>query len=212
MLLQARPQLSSSTSSPTRPRISTSSVYQISQTLTDEQKRIADYWADGAGTVTPHGHWNVIAIDLLRDAGWSTLCTARPFAVLNTAQADAFIACWDTKFTYWSIRPIAAIRRLIDDDWLSYSRHRHSPPMCPATQRRQVLPQRFSRPSSPHRKRSLLIWPKKLPFRGCTAASTSEATTRSGSPSAGVSGRLLSRPTTCHRRTPQSAGARRAVR
>jgi hypothetical protein len=28
-------------------------VYQISQTLTDEQKRIADYWADGAGTVTP---------------------------------------------------------------------------------------------------------------------------------------------------------------
>ena len=41
-------------------------MYQISQNLTAEQKAIADYWADGAGTVTPPGHWNVIAIDLLR--------------------------------------------------------------------------------------------------------------------------------------------------
>lgn len=48
-------------------------VYQNSQNLTDEQKRIADYWADCAGTVTPPGHWNVIAMDLLRDADWSTL-------------------------------------------------------------------------------------------------------------------------------------------
>ena len=95
-------------------------VYQISQNLTDEQKRIVDYWADGAGTVTPPGHWNVIAIDLLRDAGWSTLRTTRLFAVLNTAQADAFITCWDAKYTYWSLRPITAIRRLVDPDWLSY--------------------------------------------------------------------------------------------
>jgi hypothetical protein len=95
-------------------------VYEISRNLTDEQKRIADYWADGAGTVTPPGHWNVIAIDLLHDAGWSSLRTARLFAVLNTAQADAFIACWDTKFTYWSIRPITAIRRLINPAWSSH--------------------------------------------------------------------------------------------
>jgi hypothetical protein len=95
-------------------------VYQVSQNLTEEQKRIADYWADGAGTVTPPGHWNQIAIDLVSDESWSTLRTARLFAVLNTAQADAFIACSDAKFTYWSIRPIIAIRRLIDPNWLSY--------------------------------------------------------------------------------------------
>ena len=94
-------------------------VYAVSQTLTDEQRRIAAYWADGPGTVTPPGHWNLIAIDLVRAAGWSTLPTARLFAALNTAQADAFIACWDTKYTYWSIRPITAIRRLIDPNWLS---------------------------------------------------------------------------------------------
>jgi PAP2 superfamily protein len=95
-------------------------VYTVSQTLTDEQRRIADYWADGPGTVTPPGHWNLIAVDLVRAAGWSTLRSARLFAALNTAQADAFIACWDAKYAYWSIRPITAIRRLIDPDWLSH--------------------------------------------------------------------------------------------
>jgi membrane-associated phospholipid phosphatase len=95
-------------------------VYAVSQSLTDEQKRIADFWADGAGTVTPPGHWNAIAVDLVEGAGLSTLRTAQLFAALNTAQADAFIACWDAKFTYWSLRPITAIRRLVDPTWLSY--------------------------------------------------------------------------------------------
>jgi membrane-associated phospholipid phosphatase len=41
---------------------------------------------------------------------------------LNTAQADTFIACWDAKFAYWSLRPVTAIRRLIPgaSNWLSY--------------------------------------------------------------------------------------------
>ena len=95
-------------------------VYSVSLTLTEEQKRIADYWADGAGTVTPPGHWNVIALDLVRGAGWPTVRTARLFAALNTAQADAFISCWDTKYAYWSLRPVTAIRRLIDPTWSSY--------------------------------------------------------------------------------------------
>jgi membrane-associated phospholipid phosphatase len=95
-------------------------VYEVSQTLTDEQRRIADYWADGPGTVTPSGHWNRIAVDLVPGAGWSTIRTARLFAALNTAQADAFNACWDAKFFYWSLRPVTAIRRLLEPTWLSY--------------------------------------------------------------------------------------------
>lgn len=95
-------------------------VYAVSQSLTDEQKRIADFWADGVGTVTPPGHWNAIAVDLLEGADLSTLRAAQLFAALNTAQADAFIACWEAKFTYWSLRPITAIRRLIDPNWISY--------------------------------------------------------------------------------------------
>jgi membrane-associated phospholipid phosphatase len=95
-------------------------VYTVSRSLTAEQMRIAEFWADGAGTVTPPGHWNQIALGMLRGAGWSTLLESRLFSVLNAAQADAFIACWDAKYTYWSLRPVTAIRRLIDRSWLSY--------------------------------------------------------------------------------------------
>jgi hypothetical protein len=95
-------------------------VYEVSQSLTPEQKFIADFWADGPGTVTPAGHWNQIALDLIASRGLSTREAARVLAALNTAQADAFIACWDAKFTYWSERPVTAIRREIDPEWLSY--------------------------------------------------------------------------------------------
>ena len=95
-------------------------VYAVSQTLTADQKRIAAFWADGAGTVTPPGHWNRIALDLVRAAGWPTERASVLFAAMNTAQADAFIACWDAKYTYWSMRPVTAIRESIDPNWLSY--------------------------------------------------------------------------------------------
>ncbi len=39
-------------------------------------------------------------------------------ALLNTAQTDAFIACWDAKFTYWSMRPVTAIHASLDASWL----------------------------------------------------------------------------------------------
>jgi hypothetical protein len=97
-----------------------SEVYAVSKSLTAEQMRIADFWSDGPGTVTPPGHWNQIALDMLEPAGWSTLLESRLFSALNTAQADAFIACWDAKYTYWSLRPVTAVRRLIKPSWLSY--------------------------------------------------------------------------------------------
>jgi hypothetical protein len=96
-------------------------VYEVSQTLTAKQRRITDYWADGAGTVTPPGHWNRIALDVLGAARLSTLHASLLFSALNTAQADAFIACWDAKYAYWTLRPVTAIRRRIDPMWLSYT-------------------------------------------------------------------------------------------
>ena len=92
-------------------------VYDVSRTLTPEQQAIAAFWADGAGTVTPPGHWNRIAVELVPEADLDVLEVARLFAALNTAQADAFIACWDAKFTYWSIRPVSAIRASLDPAW-----------------------------------------------------------------------------------------------
>ena len=70
--------------------------------------------------MTPPGHWNRIALERVRAEGLSTRRAARVFAALNTAQADAFIACWDAKYAYWSERPVTAIRRERDPSWLSY--------------------------------------------------------------------------------------------
>jgi membrane-associated phospholipid phosphatase len=70
--------------------------------------------------VTPPGHWNQIAIELIRSDRLSDQEAAHLLAALNTAQADAFIACWDAKFTYWSERPVTAIRREFDPSFLPY--------------------------------------------------------------------------------------------
>jgi hypothetical protein len=92
-------------------------VHETSVSLMPGQRAIALFWADGAGTETPPGHWNRIAIHLVRAARLSVRRAARTFALLNAAQADAFIACWDAKFFYWSERPDQAIRRTIDAGW-----------------------------------------------------------------------------------------------
>ena len=75
-----------------------------------DQTVIAKFWANGAGTETPPGHWNRIARNLSERAGLSLQQNARLFALLNIAEADAGILCWDCKyvFSYW--RPITAIR------------------------------------------------------------------------------------------------------
>ena len=84
-------------------------IVKVDQELTDDQIRIARVWADGAGTDTPPGHWMRIAMSLASRDHLSLPETARLLAHLAMAQADAFIACWDAKFTYWSGRPIGLI-------------------------------------------------------------------------------------------------------
>jgi len=92
-------------------------VYDASQSLTTRERGIALFWADGAGTETPPGHWNRIALDLIGDERLPAHAAARTLALLNTAQADAFIAAWDAKCAYWSERPVQAIQRTIDRNW-----------------------------------------------------------------------------------------------
>ncbi len=87
-------------------------VWDLSRSLTDDQLRVARFWADGLGTVTPPGHWNLIALALLRHKHASVGRAAEVLALLDTAQTDAFIACWDAKYSYWRIRPVTALRRI----------------------------------------------------------------------------------------------------
>jgi hypothetical protein len=70
------------------------------------------FWSDDLGTATPPGHWNVIAGDLARRRQLSVPECARLFALLNFAEADAAISCWNTKFFYRTWRPETAIREL----------------------------------------------------------------------------------------------------
>ena len=107
---------------PHRPPSLTSSTYAFDFNLTKqlgaknsvtrsvEQTAIAQFWADGPGTVTPPGHWNVIARDIAIQRGLSTAENARLFALLNIAAADAAILCWDCKYAVNFWRPITAIR------------------------------------------------------------------------------------------------------
>jgi hypothetical protein len=95
-------------------------VKDISEKLTDEQKRIAKFWVDGNGTVTPTGHWNQVAIELVARYQLDDFATARLFAFLNMALADTNVAVFDTKYAYWSVRPITAIRNLFGVDFNSF--------------------------------------------------------------------------------------------
>lgn len=81
-------------------------------TRTEYETLTAPFWSDDLGTCTPPGHWNVIAVDLARRKNLSVPETARLFALLNFAEADAGIACWDIKFFYRTWRPETAIREL----------------------------------------------------------------------------------------------------
>ena len=77
---------------------------------TEYETLAAPFWADDLGSATPPGHWNVIAHDLTRRNQLSVPETARLFALLNLAGADAGISCWDTKYHYSTWRPETAIR------------------------------------------------------------------------------------------------------
>ncbi len=98
---------------PTLPYIVGSSEWQkefdelskINKSQTREQARIANYWADGAGSYTPPGHWNRTAANTAHESKFSEVRMARTLALLNTAIMDAGIACWETKYYYYSPRP-----------------------------------------------------------------------------------------------------------
>jgi hypothetical protein len=92
-------------------------VYTTSQNLTPEQINIAEWWADGAGTLTPPGH----SLNLLRQVIEATNSnlekTAVATAQLGLALSDAFSVCWKTKFEYNNERPVTYIQSFIDPSW-----------------------------------------------------------------------------------------------
>jgi hypothetical protein len=91
-------------------------LLDISAGLTDEQKMIAEYWADGPRSELPPGHWNLFAQFVARrdhhgaDDGLER--DVKLFFALTNAISDAGCCAWDNKRAFNSVRPITAIRIL----------------------------------------------------------------------------------------------------
>jgi hypothetical protein len=95
-------------------------VYKLGLDLTDEQRTIAGYWSDGAGTGTPSGHWIAIISQIARNDDLSLAAAAEAYARVGIAVHDAFIATWKAKYIYNLQRPVTYINNNIDADWLPY--------------------------------------------------------------------------------------------
>jgi hypothetical protein len=95
-------------------------LIDISATLTDEQKVIAEYWADGPRSELPPGHWDLFAQFVARrdrhgaDEHGVDLDVKLFFALTN-AIFDAGICAWSNKRVWDSVRPITAIRYLFSN-------------------------------------------------------------------------------------------------
>ena len=84
-----------------------------------EQTQIGIYWGyDGTpGLGTPPRLYNQIVVRIADQMGSNAVELARLLALVNTAMADAGIACWDFKYLFAFWRPITAIRAATDPNW-----------------------------------------------------------------------------------------------
>ena len=77
-------------------------VQEITANRTFEQERAAVWWGNNSPAALTNG-W---AHELILRDGFDTPYAARILADLHVANADAGIAIWDAKFTWWTARPI----------------------------------------------------------------------------------------------------------
>lgn len=108
-------------------------VKNIGDSLTEEQKHIADFWDDNpfklnvSGHVmfatkkfSPAGHWmNIVGI-AAKEAKTDFATTVAAYAQTSIALFDAFISCWDEKFRSNLVRPETAINKYLGEEWRPY--------------------------------------------------------------------------------------------
>lgn len=87
-------------------------IITITANLTDTQKMIAEYWADGPNSELPPGHWHLFAQVVSSRNNYTIDQDAKLLFALGSAMLDASIATWESKRFYDSQRPISSIRFL----------------------------------------------------------------------------------------------------
>lgn len=108
-------------------------VKKVGDSLTDEQKHIADFFDDNpfnlhvTGHVmyatkkfSPPGHWMSIVGIAAQKAAADFNTTVAAYTATSIALYDGFISCWETKFKRNSIRPETVINKYIDPNWRPY--------------------------------------------------------------------------------------------
>ena len=95
-------------------------VYQVSKSLTADQKNIALFWNDvGAGIgYTPTGHCMSILTQILDSAHASLAAAGIAFAKTGIALWDASVVCWRSKYQYNQMRPVSFIQLHMESPWL----------------------------------------------------------------------------------------------
>jgi hypothetical protein len=108
-------------------------VKTTGDSLTPEQKDIAEFWDDNpfkmnvSGHVmfatkkfSPPGHWmNIVGI-AAEKAGADFSTTVAAYAETSIALYDAFISCWDEKYRSNLVRPETVINKYVDNNWQPY--------------------------------------------------------------------------------------------
>ena len=89
-------------------------LIHIQARLTDRQKVIAEYWADGPSSEFPPGHWCTIAQYVSHRDGHSLDDDVKLLFLVANAVFDASIAAWTAKIRYDYVRPITAVRYVKD--------------------------------------------------------------------------------------------------
>lgn len=101
--------------------------------LTDEQKHIAEFWDDNPFKLnvsghlmfatkkfSPSGHWMSVIGIAAETAKADYAATVYAYAKTSVALFDAFIQCWKVKYQYNTVRPETVINKYIDQDWRPY--------------------------------------------------------------------------------------------
>jgi hypothetical protein len=105
-------------------------VYETSKSLTPEQRSIAAFWdcnpfavqysghmAIGLKKISPGGHWIGITGIACRQSSAPIGKTVEAYTLVALTLCDAFISCWDEKYSSDRIRPEAAINKYMDPAW-----------------------------------------------------------------------------------------------
>lgn len=87
-------------------------VVDLLANLDDRKKVIAEYWADGPGSVLPPGHWQLFGLWVSERDNHTLDQNVKMFFLLGNAVFDAGIACWDCKRVFNTSRPFTAIRAI----------------------------------------------------------------------------------------------------